>query len=314
MGKFWGKEEDDILRNKYYSGSYDEMVKSIGRDERSIKNRAFKLGLKRKHKDAWSKNDIDLLREHFPNSPRDILINSLGRTWGAIRVKAVILGVRRESRYRMQEGTNHYFFDNWSNDMAYILGFISADGNINLSGYRMSIKLSNNDAYHLYNIRDMVAPVKTIRHGTNIKNNKKYVVLEVSSKYMCSKLINLGVVPRKSLILELPDVPLKYLSHFARGYFDGDGCIYRGKGGYWRGFFCSGSRNFLLALSKKITSLTEIKYRYPYRSKNSTNKTCALRFATYDSIKLGKWMYKDSTLHLDRKYNKFLQLYKEKDK
>jgi hypothetical protein len=43
---------------------------------------------------------------------------------------------------------------------------------------------------------------------------------------MCSDLTRLGAVKNKSLILEFPQfITPKLLSHFIRGYFDGDGCI-----------------------------------------------------------------------------------------
>ena len=41
----------------------------------------------------------------------------------------------------------------------------------------------------------------------------------------CNDLINLGCVPNKSLILTPPNLKDKFVSHFIRGYFDGDGSI-----------------------------------------------------------------------------------------
>src|SRR3989338_7407870 len=35
--------------------------------------------------------------------------------------------------------------------------------------------------------------------------------------------------PRKSLTLQMPTIPQKYIGHFVRGYFDGDGCVYSKK-------------------------------------------------------------------------------------
>lgn len=44
---------------------------------------------------------------------------------------------------------------------------------------------------------------------------------------MANDLINLGCVPNKSLILMPPNLKNKFISHFIRGYFDGDGSIGR---------------------------------------------------------------------------------------
>ena len=42
---------------------------------------------------------------------------------------------------------------------------------------------------------------------------------------MSDDLINLGCVPKKSLILLPPKLKDELISHFIRGYFDGDGSI-----------------------------------------------------------------------------------------
>ena len=42
---------------------------------------------------------------------------------------------------------------------------------------------------------------------------------------MCTDLMKLGVVPRKSLIAEMPNINKSLVRHFIRGYFDGDGNI-----------------------------------------------------------------------------------------
>lgn len=45
---------------------------------------------------------------------------------------------------------------------------------------------------------------------------------------MANDLINLGCIPRKTLVLKFPNestVPKQLIKHFIRGYMDGDGCI-----------------------------------------------------------------------------------------
>ena len=42
---------------------------------------------------------------------------------------------------------------------------------------------------------------------------------------MCTDLMKLDVVPRKSLIAEMPNINKSLVRHFIRGYFDGDGNI-----------------------------------------------------------------------------------------
>jgi hypothetical protein len=66
----------------------------------------------------------------------------------------------------------------------------------------------------------------------NKENHWDQVNLTFSSREMCKDVEKLGGIKHKSLILEFPSfdiVPEKYMSHFIRGYFDGDGCIWNGK-------------------------------------------------------------------------------------
>jgi hypothetical protein len=55
----------------------------------------------------------------------------------------------------------------------------------------------------------------------------------------------LGGTERKSLTVEFPEVPQRYLHDFIRGYFDGDGCIMRLKGNRINSAFTCGSKQFL---------------------------------------------------------------------
>lgn len=77
---------------------------------------------------------------------------------------------------------------------------------------------------------------------------------------------------------------------------------YSGKIHRWQTIFC-GNKIFLEQLSKIISKNTDITIKGISKEKNIS--LYCLCYYTYDSIKLGKWMYKDSTIHLDRKYKKF---------
>lgn len=59
----------------------------------------------------------------------------------------------------------------------------------------------------------------------NTNMGTKAVRLSICSKCMVDDIIKLGIGPRKSLTLKFPKIPKKYIHHFIRGYFDGDGYI-----------------------------------------------------------------------------------------
>ncbi|MDD7794781.1 NUMOD1 domain-containing DNA-binding protein [Clostridium sp. 'White wine YQ'] len=109
---------------------------------------------------------------------------------------------------------------------AYWLGFLYADGCVyekNEKKKTIIIQLHPDDRNILEEF------LKDISSDRRICTNKKgYISICVSSTKMANDLINLGCIPRKSLVLKFPSeniVPNNLINHFIRGYMDGDGCI-----------------------------------------------------------------------------------------
>lgn len=112
------------------------------------------------------------------------------------------------------------YFKTWSNNMAYILGFIAADGVIQKENQCVSI--SQKESYILEDIK------KELKTKQPLYQNKKTDVymLNINSKTIKDDLMNIhGIMPCKSLNIKFPFVPEEYLHHFVRGYFDGDGYV-----------------------------------------------------------------------------------------
>lgn len=144
---------------------------------------------------------------------------------------------------------NEDFFKSWSHGMAYVLGFWWADGCIrNKKGSCIfSITQHKDDKYILEEILSIMGsnhPLSITRNCFNI---------EVGSKKIFDDIVRLGGTTKKSLTIEFPDIPNEYLHDFIRGYFDGDGCIYKGEE-YDSGFayginFVCGSKKFIEKLN-----------------------------------------------------------------
>jgi hypothetical protein len=132
-----------------------------------------------------------------------------------------------ESR-RWPERPIDRFFDQWSEDMAYVLGYFAADG--------CMYKNKNGSCYIAFYSCD-IATIRTIKGILKVRNkiesykpaNKKHNTrynLQVGGWRIYNRLSRLGFTPNKSLILKFPIIPREMLGHFARGYFDGDGNVY----------------------------------------------------------------------------------------
>lgn len=146
--------------------------------------------------------------------------------------------------------------------MAYILGFLFADGNIvhtKRNTWFWSLQITDKDI--LKKIKKCVDSSHMISRKKKIENNKQLYRLQVGSKEMCEDLIGFGLTPQKSKSMLFPEIPVKYFPDFLRGYFDGDGGIWLGlknkssKSKIYsiNTYFTSGSRDFLLSL-KNILS------------------------------------------------------------
>jgi len=194
--------------------------------------------------------------------------------------------------------------------MAYVLGFIYADGNITntkRNTWFWSIQITDKEI--LEAIKNEVNSSHKISKRKNIQNHKQLYRLQIGSKEMCNDLLNLGLTERKSKTIQFPSIPEKYFSNFLRGYFDGDGGVWVGlknKKNKQDGFiistyFTSGSESFLVSL-KKILS----KKGFSCGSLVKKERGFDLKYSVKDSLILYKIMYnRRCSLFLARKKEKF---------
>jgi len=218
-----------------------------------------------------------------------------------------------------QKIVNQDFFKHWSSEMAYVLGFFTADGNLNFN---------ERGAYYLeFNTADrgLLADIKNIlgsdhklsdrKRGANFRRNYR---LQIGSKTMFEDLLDLGITPRKSKTIRLPDIPHKYFRHFTRGYFDGDGNVTIGhyiranrnnkKSTTLLSGFISGSEIFLKELHQKLKEVGSVKGGTLYYHDGGYR----LYFSVNDSYALYRFMYQRgvSSLYLDRKRKTFEKYFK----
>jgi hypothetical protein len=137
-----------------------------------------------------------------------------------------------KSRIRKHNCNEDYFEKIDSNEKAYWLGLLFADGYVrkrkqfngkHKQGGTVGISLKNGDEYLLEKL--IIDLGSTYKLTKQIKDEFLSYKLEVNSSKMADDLINLGCIPNKSLILMSPNLKDKFIPHFIRGYFDGDGSI-----------------------------------------------------------------------------------------
>lgn len=157
------------------------------------------------------------------------------------------------------------YFNVWSHKMAYILGFVMADGCLNIHtgrmSYRLKIEVNVKDVEVLEFIRGEISPTRRIQNSIRKgKNGKEFHVACLSitlKKPMFDRLCALGVVPRKTGLELIPEeIPEQYVWSFICGYFDGDGSVSR------RLVYSTGHDFSICSASKKI--IDQIKKKIPW--------------------------------------------------
>ena len=191
---------------------------------------------------------------------------------------------------------NQDYFKTWSSNMAYILGLWFADGCI-YRGKIFDITLHNKDKY----ILKQVAKELEFEGSLYDYVDRQAARINFSCVVIYNDIVSLGGCENKSMVVDFPKVPNEFLPDFIRGYFDGDGSIMQLKNNRLNSAFTSGSKKFLdqlLEILRKEASIEGGSY---------DPSSYTLRFGKKDTIRLGKYMYKNNPeLFLKRKKDKFI--------
>ena len=208
-------------------------------------------------------------------------------------------------------------------DKAYWLGFLYADGCINrvfknekLKNMSLELSLCGEDKNHLVKLNKSLNSNVEIHKRMSKFKDKRYETyrLIISCTKLCYDLIDKKCTPNKTYDIRLPSfdiVPKEYMRDFLRGFFDGDGCI------------CITTMNSqphietvitgIEAMLKDIASFLineKIITVNPKIHHDKRSKACSMYFYG-DTVKdFLDYIYKDSNLYLDRKYDKYIDYYK----
>lgn len=198
----------------------------------------------------------------------------------------------------------YYFYNINSKDKAYWLGFLYADGCVHATSNEISINIT--DEEHIKKFKDAI---KAINHSYTITNDKRWkdaktlFQFSIKDEQLHKDLVKWGCVPNKSLKLEkIPNIPRDYISHFIRGYFDGDGSLHflKGSNNYRISFV--GTKDFLNDIQKELGTNLSLQY-------GSSGKAYSLQLSGRKQVlRILQYLYKDSNenIRLNRKYSLFL--------
>jgi hypothetical protein len=212
----------------------------------------------------------------------------------------------KESGYEVSNpARKHRYNDDYfevinTEDKAYWLGFIYADGCINDRGKNknLEIGLKKSDRGHLVKFVNAIGGVSDLISDKRVKLNGEEFEssrVVVCCTKMCNDLINHGATPRKSLTLAFPQsLPLNLTRHFIRGYIDGDGCI-----DFPNRISVVGTDNFLNGIMDYFEILGASRTK-PYLKQNS--KAFQYEKSGAEILLILSNLYLNANVFLDRKY------------
>lgn len=310
----WSDDEVQFLKDNFESTLFSELSKTLNRTEGAIRAKCFDLNLFKNT--SWTDDEINFVKENYMEMKTADIAQMLSRTMSAIELKARKLGLKKYP-YTCDY---HYFDEIDSEEKAYWLGFLSADGWINKNDKNNAgvtgIELQYGDINHLkkfnksicgnYQITDRWR-ICTLSNDQTKKNHM--CCIRIFSLTMYNSLKKIGFSNNKSYDFHIPNLPYNLIKHYMRGYFDGDGCFTFTNKSFHINFITASK-----VLNEDLSTILKSEGFNPIEN-NYIND-----FDTYmyrldicrknEKLKFLDWIYGDANIYLDRKYKKYLKVKK----
>lgn len=301
MGRYhkWSKNETELLKKLYSTVRVKDLIKQFPyRTKDTIVAKALNLGLISAK--LWQPFENQILFRYFADMSRGEILDLLPkRSWAAIIAQGERLGLKRKID-KPRLSVNEDYFKQWTFNMAYILGFIFADGCIikgTYPGYSDSLKfgvqLCDND------ILNKIKSELKAEHKISKRRNAAYFSL--ASQTIVDDLKSLNIAYRKSLHEKLPEIPEVYKRDFIRGIIDGDGGNWIDKKGYPNLIVCGGKEvvtfveDYLYKTLQVYSSFSRVTY--------VSGVLYQIRYRCNSAMSILDHIYNNADLYLDRKYN-----------
>ncbi len=190
----------------------------------------------------------------------------------------------------------------WSPQLAYAVGLIAADGNLNKDRVRVEFISTDYELVELYCRALCIENAHVV--FTRQHSRKSWYQVKLDDRSFREFLEALGLTPAKSKTLRALQIPDDMFPDFLRGLLDGDGSWYLsrswlGRYTYLRVEVCSASRSFIRWIAETVERLNGL---VGYLRARPFGRSYDLTFIGQKALALGNWVYYSPTvLALSRK-------------
>lgn len=206
-----------------------------------------------------------------------------------------------------------FFKDIDTEEKAYILGLLFADGSHDSNIGRVVLVLQEQDKKLLENINILLNNTRPLRKEVRKTPKGKintYYELSFHDRGVSADLLKLGLIPNKTYNMCIPEMPKELLRHFIRGFWDGDGNIYLGpRNKNFRSTSVAATSNkiFCEQLQQVIKEQTDL--NFSVRKAHSNNSQIQQIAMSNKKVRnFLDYLYQDAHIYMDRKYQKYLEI------
>ncbi|MBQ0113508.1 MAG: hypothetical protein KBT03_10290 [Bacteroidales bacterium] len=191
-------------------------------------------------------------------------------------------------------------------EKAYWLGFLFADGCVETKRSHVNLDLQILDVEHLIKFKNFVKSSNNVT--CDLKQKHPRCRFSLSNKHFKNSLINLNCTPKKSLTLKFPtQIKEEFYIPLIRGYFDGDGCLTYAKKTKTLIRPCCGFMGTFefLTVIKNILEKNNIKCCKLSHPKEYKYNTWTFQISAKSANDFLNLIYNQSKIHLNRKFLKY---------
>ncbi len=261
-----------------------------------------------KNKSVYTDKEILYIKNHIDKLNIQQICDSLGKTRKSLFTYLRVHNIKLEDHPNLWDISPTFFKRVKLPEVAYLLGFIWADGTVYQPNGGITIACVKEDMDTLEKVFDKIG----LWRKTSLQFGKRRLqrVFRTYNRTLCNWFVSMGYKEKsiRDCNLILKHIPKNLHYMFFRGYFDGDGCIYINKSGN-AGVSVAGSYSqdwsSFIELGKELNITFSI-----LRRKQSTGNSSTI------NLRRNKFImpflnyiyqnYEQDSIGLDRKYKKFL--------